>query len=296
MANKERIRPNARARAAALREKERRREARRRMLLALGAVVAVLAVLGTLVAVKLAGGGSKDTALASTSLDPAVAAKATTVPAATLEAIGQGSVADTSLPKAVTGPALRKNGKPRVVYVGAEYCPYCAAERWPVVVALSRFGTWHNLGATTSGAKPEVYPKTPTFTFHGASYTSDYLAFEGVETETNKLVGSNYQPLDKITTEQQHLVDTYKPGGIPFIDFGNRFMISGASYNPGVLAGKSQAQIADDLTKPETAVGKAIGGAANAITAAVCTLTKNQPAKVCDSAAIKALQGKLGAG
>jgi hypothetical protein len=29
-----------------------------------------------------------------------------------------------------------------VVFVGAEYCPYCASERWPLVMALSKFGTF----------------------------------------------------------------------------------------------------------------------------------------------------------
>ena len=35
-------------------------------------------------------------------------------------------------------PRLLTNsaGKPEIVFVGAEYCPYCAAERWPIVMAL----------------------------------------------------------------------------------------------------------------------------------------------------------------
>lgn len=294
MASSQRIRPNARAKAAALREKERRREARRRMMLAGIAVIAVLAVIGALVAIKLVGGKKTPGTVASVSLDPATATKVTTLPAATLEAIGAGSVKQTSFPKPIKGTPLTKDGKPKVVYIGAEYCPYCAAERWPMVVALSRFGTWSNLGATTSAAKPEAYPDTPTFSFHGASYTSSYFAFEGVETESNKPAANGYEPLDKLTAEQQKLVDTYKPGGIPFIDFGNRFSISGSSYDPGVLSGKSMAQIADDLTKPQTAIAKGIGGAANAVTATICTLTKNQPSKVCDSSAITALRGQLG--
>lgn len=296
MANKERIRPNARAKAAALREKERRREARRRMLLALGAVAAVAAVIGTLVAVRLATDGKQasDTVAAIT-LDPATATKVTTLPAATLEAVGRGTVA--TLPKAVSGPPLVKDGKPKVVYIGAEYCPYCAAERWPMVVALSRFGTWRNLGATTSGGKPEPFPNTPTFSFHGASFSSPYVVFEGVETETNKKVGDRFEPLDKLTSEQEQLLKKYQPsGGIPFIDFGNKFTVGGASYDPTVLEGKSLTQIADDLTKPGTAIAKAIGGTANAHTAAICTLTKNQPAKVCDAADITTLRGQLGGG
>lgn len=296
MTGSQRVRPNARAKAAALREKERRREARRRMVLAGVAVIAVLAVIGALVAIKLTSGKKSTGPVASVTLDPATARKVTTVPPATLDAIGAGSIKKTAFPKPVSGAPLTKDGKPRVVYIGAEYCPYCAAERWPMVVALSRFGTWRNLGATTSGAKPEVYPSTPTFSFHGASYTSQYLVFEGVETESNKLAanGNGYEPLDKLTVEQQKLVDTYKPGGIPFIDFGNKFTISGSSYDPGVLSGKSMAQIADDLTKPQTAVAKGIGGTANAVTAVICTLTKNQPSKVCDSSAITALRGQLG--
>lgn len=288
----ERIRPNARAKAAALREKERRREARRRMLAAGGAVVAVLAVIAVLIGIRLADNGDDGGEVASITLDPATATKVTTLPAATLERIGRGTVK--TLPKGVTGSPLVKDGKPKVVYIGAEYCPYCAAERWPMVVALSRFGTWRNLSATTSGDRPEPLPNTPTFSFSGASLTSPYLVFEGVETATNKKVGNSFEPLDKMTSEQEQLLKTYQPsGGIPFIDFGNRFTVGGASYDATVLEGKSLTQIADDLTKPDTAIAKAIGGTANAHTAAICTLTKNQPSKVCDSAAVKALRGQL---
>ena len=41
-----------------------------------------------------------------------------------------------------------RTGKPEVLFVGAEYCPFCAAERWPLIVALSRFGHFgalHNM-------------------------------------------------------------------------------------------------------------------------------------------------------
>ena len=55
------------------------------------------------------------------------------------------------MPASIDAPALTADGKPEVLYVGAEYCPFCAAERWPVVVALSRFGTWSGLSATDVG-------------------------------------------------------------------------------------------------------------------------------------------------
>jgi hypothetical protein len=61
-------------------------------------------------------------------------------------------------------------GKPLVVYIGAEYCPFCAAQRWPLVVALSRFGTFSGLSVTRS-ASEDVFPDTATLSFHSASYT-----------------------------------------------------------------------------------------------------------------------------
>ena len=43
--------------------------------------------------------------------------------------------------RAIKDTALTSNGKPEILYIGAEFCPYCAAERWAIAVALSRFGT-----------------------------------------------------------------------------------------------------------------------------------------------------------
>ncbi len=50
--------------------------------------------------------------------------------------------------------------KPQVAYIGAEYCPFCASERWPMVIALSRLGTFSGLGLTTSSAT-DVFPEHP---------------------------------------------------------------------------------------------------------------------------------------
>ena len=51
----------------------------------------------------------------------------------------------------------RAAGKPEILYIGAEYCPYCATERWPLAVALSRFGTFTGLRGIHSSAT-DVYP------------------------------------------------------------------------------------------------------------------------------------------
>ncbi len=71
-----------------------------------------------------------------------------------LDAVGVGDVK--VAPTKINAPALISNGRPEVLYVGAEYCPYCAAERSAVAVALSRFGTLHGLGQTASSPN-DVY-------------------------------------------------------------------------------------------------------------------------------------------
>ena len=108
----------------------------------------------------------------STAAASDVIAGVTGVPAATFDAVGVSGdlVAPHALPEGT--PPIEADGKPLVLYVGAEYCPYCAAERWPLAVALSRFGTFSDLGQTESAGIPEAYPHTPTLSFHGSSYTS----------------------------------------------------------------------------------------------------------------------------
>jgi hypothetical protein len=294
-------------RIAAQRAAERRAEVRNRILIAAGSVVVVIAVVLAFVLVKVnsngssaksastAGGGPTGTALASVVKD------ATTVPASTLNTVGAGTA--TAFPQSISGgSALTSNGKPEVLYMGAEYCPFCAAERWGMVVALSRFGTFSNLSTTHSSSSDE-YPNTATWTFYKSAYTSKYLTFSPVEMETNKLAsgGQSYTTLQTPTAAQNALLSKYDAppyvssadeGAIPFVDFGNKYMISGASYSPQVLQGKTWSQIATALKNPDSAIAKAIDGTANYMTAAICQLTGNQPASAC-TPAVKALEKKL---
>ncbi len=52
-------------------------------------------------------------------------------------------------------------------------------------------------------------------------------------------------------------------------------------------------QIAAALSDPSNPIGKSVGGTANYMTAAICSLTKNQPANVCSAPSITALNGKV---
>jgi len=269
-------------------EQTRAAERRRRLLLAGAAIGVVLLLIVGLVVAKAVGLGdgdsdSPDDSPAATGSDRASAAvvnDVTAVPAATLDAVGFGTAQ--AAPTRIDAPPLTADGKPQVLYVGAEYCPFCAAERWPFVVAMTRFGQFANLQATASGAAPEAYPNTATLSFHGPSYTSQYLGFTGVETQTN-----TNQPLDTLSGDNKAIFDTYNPGGsIPFIDYGGKATATGASVDPSIFAGKTQAQIADDIANPSTTISKAVLGSANVITAQLCALTNNQPAPVCTSSGV----------
>jgi hypothetical protein len=290
----------ARERIAAQLAAQQAAERRRRLLLAVGAVVLVVVIVGGLVAIRLAGGGKKTATGPSGAADAGLITALSSIPDATFATVGTDGVK--AAPSAITAPALTAGGKPKVLYIGAEFCPYCAAERWPVTVALSRFGTFSNLG-TTHSASADVFPNTPTLSFHGATYTSQYLSFTGVETKTNEPEGNDYKALDTPTAEDAQTFETYnKPpyvesdGSIPFIDLGGKYLGSGATYSPDVLAGKTQAQVADALKDPSSPIAKAVDASANVYTAAICKLTNNQPTKVCSTDTITAAAGKLGTG
>lgn len=268
---------------------------------ALGLITVVLIVAIVLVAIKAASSSGTATANSSDTAAPSsLVTQLASVADLTFATVAQG--ANANAPVAITAPALTDSGKPELLYMGAEYCPYCAAERWPMIVALSRFGTFTNLALTTSSST-DTYPSTPTFSFHGSSFDSQYLSFVPVESETNQPNGNGgYTSLDTPTAAQQQIQTTYdnspylpaaSAGAIPFIDFGGKYLISGASYNPQVLAGKTQAQVAATLTNTSDPITQSIVGSANVITATICKMTNNTPVNVCKVAPIPTIEQSL---
>ena len=301
-ASRTKVDATRREKIAAQRAAERRAEQRRRILIASGSIIAVIAVVVAFIVIKAnnkpatsSSNGPTGSALAS------VVSKVTNVPASTLDKIGSGSFTGKIQPVS-GGTPLTSGGKPEMLYMGAEYCPYCAAERWSMIVALSRFGTFSGL-STIHSSTTDTPSNISTFTFHGSSYTSKYLTFTPVEMQTNVVDPStgNYPVLEKPTAAQQALLTKYDAppyvssadaGAIPFIYFGGKYLSVGATYAPTVLNGKSWDQIASALSDPNSAIAKAIGGSANHITAAICKMTGNQPASAC-TAAVQSLENSL---
>jgi thiol-disulfide isomerase/thioredoxin len=312
-ASRTKVESTRREKIAAQRARERRAEQRRRIFLAAGAVVVVLAIVLVFVIIKL---NSKPPTTSSASNGPTGSAltslinEVTSVPASTLNAVGTGGGAITNTPIKINGSTLTANGKPEMLYMGAEYCPYCAAERWAMIVALSRFGTFTGLStvhsASVNGAgSAEPYPNTPTFTFAHAKYSSPYLTFTPVELNTNIPDPSTggYTTLDTPTSAQNALMtkwdnQPYIPssepaGSIPFIYFGGQTMIVGTSVAQNqALQGLNWNQIAADLHNPNSAVAKAEDGEANYITAAICKMTGNQPASAC-TATVQSIESQI---
>ncbi len=231
---------------------------------------------------------------------PAVAAALGRVPPTTLDAVGAGHPQVTPARLPATTPALTAGGLPEVLYVGAEYCPFCAAERWAVAVALSRFGTLGNLGVTESSTW-DVYPGTATLSFYRSTYRSPWIAFAPVELQSNRasnvlgLFLGRYTALQTPTRQQAALMQQFDaapyvatPGAIPFIDIGNQRVVGGAMFSPGVLGGLSAEQIATALANPASPVARSVDAAANVLTAAICELTHDRPAAVCTSPGVRA--------
>ena len=292
-------RETAREKIAAQRAAARKAEMRNRIFITGGSILGVLVILAAFLIFKAFSGSSGSSAPSSatgTALPASVIQDLTTVPAATLESVGSGAAYPKSV-SPVSAPPLTSAGKPEVLYIGAEYCPYCATERWAMAVALSRFGTFSGLHGIHSSSS-DVYASTPSLTFYKSRYTSKYLTFTPVEEETT----DQNTPLQKPTAAQSALAAKYDnppytttegANAIPFIDFGGKYLVHGAQFNPQLLQGKTWAEVAAALNDGTSQIAQGADGAANMITAAISKTTGNPPFSVCTSPAIKAFQGQL---
>jgi hypothetical protein len=301
-----------RARIAAQREAQRRTEQRKRIYLAGGSILVIAIVVIALVLVKLNSGSG--TAAAASNGPTGTALTTLTkqvedVPTSVTDKVAGGGVSSSLFVPTETSTEvsnaeseigsyfgtvnsttpLTSGGKPEVLYMGAEYCPYCAAQRWAMVNALSRFGTFTGL-TTTHSSSTDADPNTPTWTFYGSTYKSNYINFTSVEETKNYRTGNttntsvNYVTLQTPTAAEEAIGQSYDPqGSIPFIDLGNKYVQVGnlSPLSPTMLAGLSWSQVAADMNNPSSSVGQAEIGNANYMTAGICKLTNNLPASAC---------------
>jgi hypothetical protein len=204
-------------------------------------------------------------------------------------------------PTTATGPELTANEKPELFYFGAEGCPYCAVDRWSIVIALDQFGRFSPLSLNVSATNDD-YAGTNTFTFYGSTYNSPYLSFVPVEGFTNQppagtngaCTGFPWSVLQPLSAEQQGLLAEYDPScNVPFLDLANRWTTIGNYPDQQVIQNMSWQQIADALANPGSAVAQDIEGGAVDLIAQICTVTGEQPARTCDAPAVQQWQAGL---
>ena len=273
-------------------------------LLTIGVVLIVLVVVIVLVVLKVTDNSpTPHTPTSVTQASAALVHQVTSIPTGVFDAVGDPQSPLLEAPMALRdGSVPTVGGRPAVVWVGALFCPYCAADRWALVVALGRFGTFDKL-YTTASSGSDAFPDTVTFSLDGSVYSSTRVALSAIEEYGNQ--PSHYAPagfarlgypdaLQRAAMLSYDRAPWAQAGQLPFIDVAGKLVVSGQMFSPGLLDGYTMQQVANELSDPATAVSQAVLGAANQITAAICAATSDEPATVCDTSAIRTTTKRLG--
>ncbi len=282
--------------------------------LAWGAVVLLVAGVVALTVYALTRSPTRAEVARPATTSAGIVASLQSVPAAAFDAAGATVPGVTLTPPTVLSgqTPLQQSGTPEVLFVGTEYCPFCAAERWALVVALARFGRFVTLHNAVS-APQSVFGGIQTFSFVGTTYESPWVSLTGIELYSDQLgADGTFTRIAHLTPAQAALVARYSPmarggtaGSAPFVDIGNRMVTTTSAFSPALLVGQSQAQITDEVVHPDTQAsggspppptGQAVLAAANQLTAGICQATGGQPATVCTSKGVQAAAGALGLG
>jgi len=191
-----------------------------------------------------------------------------------------------------SGEPLVEAGRPLLFFMGAEWCPFCASERWALVKATSRFGRWSGLGELLSRSGQDYFPALPTYDLTKATYASAYINLRHKELATVE-----GDPLQKLSSFEERLVDEYdERGSVPFLFASGpagRYTVE-LGFSPGLLSGRDFATLRKEVATDAPTPGvEAIDGQTEAITALICKLDGRQPAGVCAKGSIPALEGEI---
>ena len=266
---------------------------------AIGVVIVVVAVLVVVTVTRSNTPASTSGPTEFTPVPASVVQQVSSIPTSVYDKVGISSpAAPVTPPTVASGTTLLKiDGKPGVFYLGGEFCPYCAAERWAIVTSLARFGTWSGLGEMQSSSS-DIDPGTQTFTFYKATLDSSLIGLRAVERYSNipDAATGYYTELEPLSKADQKLINTYYTSkylpdvtdnnevGIPFVDIGNRaFVYQSSQFSPSILQNLSREQIASGLDDPTNPVTQAILASSNYLSAAVCDVDGGQPSAVCKS-------------
>ena len=305
--------PDRRARIAAQREAQRRAEQRRRIYLAGGSILVVVIVVVAFVLVKLNSSGGTAGASSNGPTGTALAKvtkQVTDVPTSVTDKVAGGGDSGRLVRRrqdqqrryvhvqehgsyfaTVDGTALTQNGKPEVLYIGSEYCPFCAAQRWAMVNAFSRFGTFTGL-TTTHSSSTDTDPNTPTLhVLRLDVHEQVHLVHvgRGAELPDRELPNSSVAYVHAADPDRRR-------AGASQTDLrpGRRTSRSSTSATSTSQVGNISPLEADDAGRQDLGAGgdrdersrrprsaRPRIANANYETAAICALTNNQPATAC---------------
>ncbi len=242
-------------------------------------LIAVSGIVAYLIYAQAVQNGS-NSGLLNKAISPSLFNEMTNVSDSTLQAVGNNQSGVTAPSAVSTSPSsqLVYGGRPEVLFIGAEWCPYCAAERWSLVIALSKFGNFTGSLEYMQSAVSDG--DISTVTFLNVTYASPYVSFVPVEHEDR-----NHNILQDVTTDQLNLWDSYGSGNYPFIDIDAQYVLTGGQINPTDLSGLNWTQIGSVLDDPSNSVAKVIDGAANQLIGAICVSLQSrnwpEPHSVC---------------
>ena len=272
-------------------------------------VVAVVAIIAVDVATG-AGSSAGSSAVTATPMAPAPASlvsEVEDVPPSVQDAVGGWSAVGVPDPSYLAAPTMLKHPtalhvapgtEPQVLYVGGEFCPFCAAARWALVLAMSRFGTVSGL-AQAASSPWDQFPRTPTFSFIHARYHSRYVTFVPVEHYGQDVDGAGthtvLQPLSAAERSAWSRYGTVSGvAGVPFIDVAGRVVVAGAPIEPALLHGMRPAAVAAAMHRPASPVARAVVGTADSLVAGVCAADGERPTTVCQNPGVRVAASAMG--
>ena len=193
-----------------------------------------------------------------------------------VDAVGSGGQSGEMIRLPASAKLPATDGKPLVVFVGAEYCPYCAAERWVMVMWLSRFGTFKQ-------------SLRDSVVIHRRLSRHRYLHVLQVDrtrarTSTsapNEIEDRNQQPLQTMSAGDPNIFTKYDDPPYTIAAAASSHSSTSAGCSPSTPRATSRATLQacrgarsqrSSATRAST-VTKAIIGNANILTAATCIAT-----------------------
>ena len=215
--------------------------------------------------------------------------------------------------------AILINGKPTVVYIGADTCPFCGENRWAMALALSQFGNFTQLfqgySALQDGDVPTLYwvPMNATVAQgveFGNYYQSNYINFITAEYESPITGHFSVQPLSYFISQSPNQVynavlnfmnATGKFQGTPFtmwgtsLDAGADAVVVGNNLTNGwnSLSNMTHAEILSQLQSYNDQFAWGEYAAADVYIAQLCPSIKGTAPPVCGLSSIKQLESLM---